>query len=219
MLNVYVLHLKNLLAQARLEKTAFWNTEFWNDWGTPMIAGAAAAISAFVVVLWLSRVRRRATAASADTSELTVQVGSLPATGPRSDGPRLEFYGVPVRLAVLVLAPVGRDGALPEDPLLPRLVDQLLPQLRSVLDHDQPLFRRWPAQLSSQGFFHAFFHHLALPGDRGKNSPWCSVAGKFTAQGQQYLVGMVCCADRPNALSEVVVEHEGRWLDTVRVKA
>jgi hypothetical protein len=175
----------------------------------------AVAIVLTIVVSWLHRHKPRAFDNRAD---LSVDVSALADRGPAPGGPQLTFYGTPVRLAVLVLAPVGREGELPPADELPRVLEELLPNLNAVLARDAPIFRRWPAQLSSQGFLHSFFHHLALPGHRGKNTPWCSVAGKFTAAGTQYLVGMVCCSEKPNGFSQVVVDHEGRWLDVVRVR-
>jgi hypothetical protein len=184
----------------------------------PIIAGALLALLLLLAIV-LSWLRHRAKARTfADRADLSVDVNALPARGPALAGPQLTFYGTPVRLAVLILAPVGREGELPAATQLPHIFEQLLPNLNAVLDRDEPIFRRWPAQLSSQGFLHSFFHHLALPGDRGKNTPWCSVAGKFSADGAQFLVGMVCCSDRPNGFSQVVIEHEGRWLEVVRVR-
>ncbi len=148
---------------------------------------------------------------------LAIDIGALPALGPQLPGETLEFYGVPVRLAVLVLAPVGRDTQLPTLTELPAVVEHLLPNLNRVLERDRPIFRAWPPQLSREGFLRSFFYHLALPGDRGKNTPWCSIAGRFTYNGVPLQAGLVCCAAKPNGLGQVIVEHEGRWLDVIRV--
>jgi hypothetical protein len=106
---------------------------------------------------------------------------------------------------------------LPATEQLPDLVNRLLPNMMRVLSAHRPAFRRWPAQLSSQGFSHAFFRNVALPGDRGKGSPWCAIAGKFSGSGQTYLAGLVCCAQDSNSLGQVIVEHEGQWLDVLRI--
>jgi hypothetical protein len=195
------------------------DTEGRNLWlWIPIIAGVLLALFVVLAVV-LSWLRHRAKARTfANRADLSIDVNALPMHGPALGGPHLTVYGTPVRLTVLVLAPVGREGELPSSSQLPHVLEQLLPNLNAVLVRDEPIFRRWPAQLSSQGFMHSFFHHLALPGDRGKNTPWCSVAGKFSAGGAQFLVGMVCCGDRPNGFSQVVIEHEGRWLEAVRVR-
>lgn len=179
----------------------------------------AAIVLAGLVALWLlvRAVRRARRPRRPPPSDLTLDVSQLPATGPPS-GPRLEFYGTPVRLAVVVVAPAGRDGQLPPADVMPGLMERLVPGLPQVIADHQPLIRRWPAQLSSEGFVHAFFHHVALPGDRGRGTPWCAIAGKFQVGERGFLAGFVCCAARPNSLGQVTVRHEGQWLDILRFR-
>jgi hypothetical protein len=59
---------------------------------------------------------------------------------------------------------------------------------------------------------------VALPGDRGKGTPWCSIAGRLQVGDRLFLIGLVCCAHQPNALSQFVVQHEGQWLDILRIR-
>lgn len=183
------------------------------------LAGAAGAgVVLLLLVLILRRLfRRPRQQPSPPVSSLDVAVAKLPAHGPPNESPRLECYGVPVRLAVLVLAPVGRSGHMPPADQLVNVVDLLLPGLVDVVSLHRPEVRFWPPQLSSQGFVHAFFHHCALPGDKGKGTPWCSVAGKFNAAGEHLLAGLVCCADRPIGLGQIAIAHEGQWNDVLRI--
>ena len=192
------------------------------DWTKPEFLYAAAAvvtglllIAIVAMIVW--RLRRRPAAQPTPDTDLSIHVARLPLGGPQESGPRLECYGVPVRLAVVVVAPVGRAGAVPAQEQWPKLFECLLPGLIDVIGADQPLIRFWPAQLSSQGFTHTFFHRVALPGDHGQNTPWCSVAGKFNFAGQSFLAGLVCCAAGPNGLSPIVVQ-QGMWLDVLRVR-
>ena len=46
----------------------------------------------------------------------------------------------------------------------------------------------------------------------------CSAAGKFEGGGQQYLVGLICCAAGPNSLGEMTVDKPGQWLSILRVR-
>jgi hypothetical protein len=121
-------------------------------------------------------------------------------------------------LAVVVVAPAGRQGELPPPEVLPGLIDRLVPGLSSVIASHRPLICRWPAQLSTQGFAQRFLNQVALPGDHGKGTPWCSIAGKLKVGDRLFLVGIVCCAHQPNGLSQVVVQHEGQWLDILRIR-
>ena len=59
---------------------------------------------------------------------------------------------------------------------------------------------------------------MKLPGDRGKATPWCSAAGKFEADNEQYMAGMALCAAKPNSLSQFVIEISGEWLELLRVQ-
>jgi hypothetical protein len=59
---------------------------------------------------------------------------------------------------------------------------------------------------------------VTLPGDRGKGTAWCSLAGKFRAAGQVFLAGLVACAAKPNGLGQFVIQHEGQWNDVLRIK-
>lgn len=150
--------------------------------------------------------------------DLVIDVGSLEATGPTGDLPQLFCEGKPVRLAALVVAPVGRSGAIPEADQLLDAVDHLIPGLVEVISTDHPLVKFWPGQLSTQGFAHVFFRNVKLPGDRGIGTSWCSVAGKFKAGGQQYLAGLLCNAGEPTDLSEVAVDDNDQWSRVLEVR-
>lgn len=183
-----------------------------------VVAAAVAAVAVLVVVV-LARLLRRRPADEADRpADLRIDLATLPAAGPPKDGPQLEFYNLPVRLAVLVLAPAGRGSRIPPKDLLPEIVERLLPGLMRVLSSHRPIFHRWPPQLSSQGFAQTFFACVPLPGDRGRGTPWSSAAGRVEAFGRSYLVGMVFRAAEPNSLSQTVVQHTSGWLDVLRVR-
>ncbi len=161
--------------------------------------------------------RRSSSRRDVDELDLSIDIDQLK-TPPPDEHSRvgLAFYGAPVRLAVLVVAPTGREGRLPSAAEMGGLLEHWLPGIEKIAAQDQPVFRRWPEQLSIQGFQHAFFQNLSLPGDRGKSSPWCSACGPFLADGHRYLVGVVCRTAAANSLSEVAIERETQWLDVVR---
>lgn len=183
-------------------------------WDGALVAALVVCLLLGLVRLW----RRRRRAAWQRQRHLFLDVSALEAAGPPPEGPRLEFYGTPVRLAVIVIAPAGRHGDVPPVEVLPGLLDRLEPGMAQVIASHQPLVRTWPKQFSSQGFVQAFFNQVWLPGDRGKGTPWCSIAGKFQVGERLLLVGLVCCAREPNGLSQVAVQHEGQWLDILRIR-
>lgn len=185
-----------------------------------LAAGAALALCLGAMLFLILRIfRKRPPDQPERREEFEIDVAALPALPPPKDGPQLEFYGTPARLAVMVLAPVGRGGEIPAPAELAMTLENLLPGLQEIVARHQPQVVLWPNQLSSQGFLQAFFNLAALPGDHGKGTPWCSVAGKFEGGGQQYLAGLICCAAGPNSLGEMTVERPGQWLSVLRVRA
>lgn len=181
-------------------------------------AVAAAVVLFLVVVVLVVLFRSRRRSLEPPPVDLRIKVAELGPSGPPEEGPQLEIYGTPVRLAALVLAPAGRNNPLPAGGELAAAVDSLVPELMAVVTAHQPQFRRWPFQLSTQGFTHSFFNNVPLPGEHGKGTPWCCVAGRFEVGDQQLLAGLVCIAGKPNSLAQISVQHVGQWMDVVRVK-
>jgi hypothetical protein len=190
------------------------------SWAIVLIAlVVVVTLLLMAVVIFVIVTARRRQRLPSSPIDLTIDVSQLPAGGPPSDGPTLEFYGMPVRLAVVVLAPAGRNAQLPPENKLTSILDDLSPGLSSVVLSHRPVLRAWPIQLSTQGFIHAFFNHLQLPGDRGRGTPWCCAAGRFDTGDQQLLVGIVCAANKPNSLSQVAIGNVGQWMEVVRVRS
>ncbi len=183
-----------------------------------MLGGGAIALFVIVLVVFMVLANRGAGRASAADDDLSINLLALSDTALPTAGASLEFYGTPVRLMVLVIAPAGR-GQSPDRSELPKMAEHLLPGLMSLLKTHQPIFRLWPPQLSTTGFGHVFFNNLRLPGERGKGTPWCGVVGRFSIDGRPYLAGFICAAERANGLGEVTLEHEGGWLDVLRIRS
>lgn len=141
------------------------------------------------------------------------ELGRLAADLPDS-GPLAEIYGVPVRVTLGVVAPAGRGEELTTS-RAQEVLSQLVPQVAAVLASHGTRVQLWPPQLSAQGFQVSFFQALAA--GRGDDTTWCGVCGKRTVGQRQYLVGLVCRMASPQPIGELVVEHEARWLDVLRV--
>ena len=129
----------------------------------------------------------------------------------------VRVYHVPVRVGLVVIAPLGRDAPLPGRGAIRELLDQAIPGLGTVMQHDQPQLRLWPAQLSASGFVHSLARHVKVPGEGGKNSLWCLVAGRVLASDRPFMVGLALCATEPNSLGVITVESEHKWLDVLRI--
>ena len=182
------------------------------------IALVCASLAGVLLLVRLSRRQRRRWQRIDTPANFSIDIAALPVVSPTERGVRLEVYGVPVVVSVLVIAPVGRSVTLPEKARMSRFMENLVPGMMEVLSSHHPLFRRWPEQLSTQGFVHAVFNNLALPGERGKGTPWCSVAGRFESEGYQYLAALVCRSEVPNGLGQIEIQHAGQWHDILRVR-
>lgn len=183
-----------------------------------VILGVGAVAALLIITFIFLKLRSKKPQHAATMQPLEVSIASLSTAPPPETGARIEVYNIPMRLALLVLAPVGRDGKIPTSPHLPQVIDAIAPNLMEVMNQHQPEFRRWPPQLSSQGFSQIFFTNVPLPGDGGKNTPWCALAGRFDGPSGPMLAGMVCIAAKPNAVGQVAVSQPGQWLDILRVK-
>jgi hypothetical protein len=178
------------------------------------------AIAGALVVLWIAwrLLQRRKQTPPRLAPDLRIDVPSLGENGPPPGRPVLELYNLPVRLAAVVLAPVGLERELPPDDQLGPYFDSIVPGLDQVVRRHKPLVRRWPNQVSTRGFANLFFGNVRLPGTFGKGTPWSSVAGMFRVEDQPVMAGLILCALRPNSLSQTTVASEHQWLGCLRVR-
>jgi hypothetical protein len=173
-----------------------------------------ATLAGLLLLIW----RRRRATSQLPEPDLFIDVTKLNLVAMPETGPRAEIYGTPVQIAVVVVAPAGRQGELPPPDMLPGVLERLVPGLPSVIASHRPRLCQWPQQLSTQGFAQRFFNQVMLPGDRGKGTPWCSLAGKLQLGNRLFLVGLACRAAQPNGLGQIVIQHEGQWLDILRIR-
>lgn len=185
-------------------------------WIGALSAGLLTLVLIFIVIRRL--LRRPEPPSEPIIDDRFMDVSQLDSRGPPNELPVVEVYGVQVRVAVVILAPVGRDGLSPEPEALNSILEQLVPGFSGAILRDKPIVRIWAGQLSAQGFTNAFFNNVALPGERGKGTPWCALAGRFTAAGESFLVGLVLCSAHPNALGQYAIHHEGQWNDILRLR-
>ena len=199
----------------RVHKSPFMNLQSLYSM-LPQLGLALATLVILIIILkaWSSRQSGQKLV----QPDLTIDLAELGIAAPPAGIKRLEVYGTPVRLRVVVIAPAGRHQANlhPED--VPILLNQFMPGLLDIFQSHEPLCRCWPAQLSSKGFSQSFMNHVSLPGNRGKGTPWTSIVGKFNVSEQVFLIGFACCSENSNSLSQFVVEHEGQWFDTLRIR-
>lgn len=184
---------------------------FEGPWGPAVRAVGVLvvlAILAFLAARWMRSHRRRAPQTEPDYGTV---FQSLPELGPPHEGPRLLYRGTPVRLAGVVLAPPGLARELPPVNRLGEAFDALVPGLSEVIRAHRPVYRRWPAQVSTRGFAHRFFAEARGLAPPDAETPWCLVVGPFVFQRETLLVGLAMRAGAPMRPGRYIVEDPTEW--------
>ncbi|MBT6643676.1 MAG: hypothetical protein HN985_06200 [Planctomycetaceae bacterium] len=128
----------------------------------------------------------------------------------------LKVHNMPVRLGVVVLAPLGRIE-LPEDDELPSILDGLVPGLGAFIEIDTPIIRTWSNQVSVGGFANNLALHMQVENQDLTETPWCLVAGKTKRPDGLLLVTLALAAATQNRLGVVRLEDESQWMQAIQV--
>lgn len=195
--------------------------QFFSSIGPKWIVAGVVVLLLLVVAPRLADALRawmRRSVEPAD-SRLDENLGKFSDQGPDPSDPlALLCRQVPVRIALVIVAPLGREQTAPAASELAHAAEHVMPGLGGVIARDRPEVRSWDAQLSAQGFVHSVFRHVRLPGDRGRATPWCLVAGRAQGPERPFLLGMALCAAGANALGQITVESEEKWHDVLRIR-
>ncbi len=189
--------------------------------GAPLIGnnlvfyGALAAALVVLVLLVLLRRRKPGTIdpEAGMSEDLAAYPPPPPAPGPR----RLTVQGLPVRVRLAVVAPVGRPKAV-EDGAVEPLLEFVVRGLGAAVSQDRARVREWPLGLSKAGFTPTFFRRVQRPEPAGTPSHWVLLAGQARAGAQQVLLGLALWADEPNLLGNLAVQP-GEWDQLLRLEA
>jgi len=189
------------------------NAETVIGWLKSNVMLVGAVIGGIVVLLVLKSLlsggKKRPEPAPVDQSLTVAQLGQQ---GVPTSGPKIIFRNVPVRLAALVIAPMGRTGPIPPTSELPGMVDQMLPGLASIVAAHRPAVQGWRPQSSAAGFASSFFGQASLPGELiGIGTEWTAVCGTYRHQGARFAIGLILRADAPNNVGEIIIDNEEEW--------
>jgi hypothetical protein len=128
----------------------------------------------------------------------------------------LTVEGAPVRLRLVVVAPVAKSHHFGEE-VVPDLLDAFLRGLGEIARQDVPEVRIWPPQLSHQGFATTFQRMMRRPEPEGKPSPWVLLAGQTPPRPKPLLLGLALEAAHPNSIGRVTVPPE-KWSEMLRIQ-
>jgi hypothetical protein len=182
------------------------------DKKTLVLYGAAAVggvLVLMILIVWL----RRAKPPANPESNLAEDLAKLPPPGKGKRHYQLLVMSQPVRLRLVVVAPVGKKPIGKVDSVL----EQVFRGLGEVAIDDHPRIRLWPPQLSSGGFAPSFFRLTKRPEPQGRPSRWILLAGPARAGGTPVLIGMAVQTDAPTTAGLVTVD-EAQWSEILRVE-
>jgi hypothetical protein len=189
--------------------------------GVPAWAVAAGAGLLLLLVLWLllralwRALFRRARLPDAWDRELDIDLNQCPLPTRPPGERQLTVYHQPMRLRLIVLAPVGREGDI-DATAVEKLLDRVVPGLGTAAQVDRPCVRVWPGQVSQHGFAAAFHRHTPKAAGRGEPSRWVLLAGRAQAGRQPLMIGLGLWADEPISIDRVTLEPH-QWLDVLRL--
>ena len=124
--------------------------------------------------------------------DLKFDVAALGDLGLPTGPPVLEFYNLPVRLAAVVLAPVGPGRRIAAGQINSRRCSmRLVPGLDKVVALHRPLLAPLAQPSQFAGFRPRLLQQRSAARRGGKGTPWSSVAGVFKLAGQPVMAGLV----------------------------
>lgn len=119
---------------------------------------------------------------------------------------QLIYQGEPVRVRLVVVAPVGKTQIKIDD--VPDLLDGVVRGFSEVISTDKPRVRVWPMPLSVTGFAQYFQRLIDYPSDADEAARWITVAGPVKAGPQQFVLGLALYADEPTPLGRAALQAE-----------
>jgi hypothetical protein len=148
--------------------------------------------------------------------KLDEDLAKLPPPPARIGPRRLMVLGVPARLRLVVIAPLGKGGSVNE-----AAVDDLLNQVRwglaAISREDQAAIRFWPPQLSAHGFPAVFQRSIHGAGPDGQPSRWVLMAGPTPPRPRSLLLGLVLWTDEATNIGRLTVEHS-QWIAGLNIE-
>lgn len=183
--------------------------------GQTLLLAGGVGLGLLLLAVLLVLLRRRP--APVAEPALTEALAELPPPPPLAEGEEpLRCHGLPVRIRLIVAAPLGTDaGGLAIEDVVP-LLEAAMPGLGALAHRDQPKVRLWPTQLSTQGFTASFRRHAQLPDPEATVKPWIQLCGRVLRHRRPFALGLALLADRDHTLGPLVLEKPHQWMEVLR---
>lgn len=181
-----------------------------------------AGLAALIILVWLrgmsrrlwKALRRKSTGRKKPVALNTVNLGEIPRSGASQGNRNLTVRQMPARLRAVVLAPAGSDAGELHRGMAEAVLDQAVPGLGDIADHDNPQVTLWPRQYSLDGFQQAFFSHVTRPDGDHKRSPFVLLAGPITMGRFSIHAGLALECAETCALGNIRVGKD-KWAEAV----
>jgi hypothetical protein len=179
-----------------------------------LYGGIAAGVLLLLVILLV--LMRRGKKRVNPESGLDEDLSEYPPAQGKPGSRRLTVHGRPMRLRLVVVAPVGKR-TVAEGGAVEALLDEVLRGLGQIAQNDKPRIRVWPPQLSQQGFAPTFFRRTHCPDRAGKPSHWLMAAGPARAGGRPVLLGLAMWGDDKAPMEQMILT-ETEWDEALQLK-
>lgn len=170
------------------------------------------AVAVVVLLLLLSLLFRRRAVVDPEAN-LGEDLSTIPEPTKGHRHYQLMVLNQPVRLRLVVVAPVGKRTLGKVDSVL----EQVYRGLGEVAIDDKPRIRIWPPQLSSSGFAPTYFRVTKRPETSGKPSRWVLLAGPAKAGGVPVLLALAAQTEQPTTVG-LITMTEAKWAEVLRVE-
>ena len=178
---------------------------------TLLYGGAAAGVG--VALLFVIVVFSRGKKDRSPEAGLEVDLSKLPPVGSGERNYLLKIRNQPVRVRLVVVAPMGKRTLGKIDALL----EEVQAGLGEVLHDDRPVIKQWPPQLSATGFAPTFFRLVQRPDGNAKPSRWILLAGPARAGSTPILLGLVVETEGKPSNLGLVTMNENQWDEMLSV--
>lgn len=207
---------KSLLEWLPPEVRAFLVAGGWWWIAAVLIPVGGLLLGGLLSRTWRALLARFTKPSDLSDRELYVDLESCPLPTRPPGEYHLTVYHLPVRLRLVVVAPLGKEAVI--DVLqVEDLLDQVLPGLGKLTRDERPRVRVWPPELSYRGFTMAFRRRVALAKTEESVSRWILAAGRAAAGQQTILLGLGLWAEEPCTLGYVNLESH-QWRDVLRLR-
>lgn len=148
-----------------------------------------------------------------DPMRIRLESCPLPAHSPSEN--RLAVYHVPVRIRLVVVAPVGKAEPMQMNEI-PDHLDHVFPGLASFVMSQLPRIEIWPGQFSSSGFATLFHRCLIKEEPDGQPSQWIFLTGRAISQGRSFYIGLALWSDTKTGIGRRKLSPL-QWLEVLRL--